>query len=51
VLFQDRVIAVVADGVEVQVEAFLAGGQARGRRRRTSPVSSFWLDSRRTRQE
>jgi hypothetical protein len=30
VRFQDRVVAVVADGVEVQVEALLAGGQAEG---------------------
>ncbi len=30
VLFQDRVVAVVADGVEVAVEAFLAAGQAKG---------------------
>ena len=29
-LFQDRVVAVVADSVEVQVEALLAGGQAEG---------------------
>ena len=49
VLLQDRVVAVVADGVVIQVEAFLCGGQAQGRRRRTSPVSSCWLDSRRTR--
>jgi len=27
VLFQDRVLAVVADGVEVAVEPFFAGGQ------------------------
>ncbi len=30
VLFQHRLLAVVADGVEVAVEAFLAGGQAEG---------------------
>ena len=30
VLFQDRVVAVVADGVEVAVEAFPAAGQAEG---------------------
>ena len=30
VLFQHRVVAVVADGVEVAVEAFLAAGQAEG---------------------
>jgi hypothetical protein len=28
VLFEDRVVAVVADGVEVAVESFAAGGQA-----------------------
>jgi hypothetical protein len=41
VAFQDGIVAVVADGVEVEVEP--------GRSARTMPVSSVWLDWRRTR--
>ena len=36
-LFQDGLVAVVADGVEVAVEAFLAGRQAEGPQRADQP--------------
>jgi len=46
VLFQDRVVAVVADRVEVKVEAVRAGGQAEGAQAADESGEQVMLDSR-----
>ena len=51
VLFQDGLVAVVADGVEVAVEPGLPGGKAERPQRLDQPGQQLWLASRLTRQE
>jgi hypothetical protein len=50
-LFQDGLVAVVADGEKSQLNPASPVASPSGRSALTSPVSSLWLESRRMRQD